>query len=413
MITLQTTHNITHTKWLMIARKSRAGSVGALGRQAQLVLRKLGAPHQRIDGGEGHAQLLSVVAVARLNHAFHLDGRHVRLQPRPLVEEILHAGAALRDQSREACQSAGPVQHTDHEAHKAAVGGQAALNHSAQDRGVNVAAAKHAAHLLALQLRQLARQDSSQASRACALDNVLLQLDQAQDGDGNLRLCDKHRLVHAVLADSKGVFAKDRHSETVCQRAGDVGAHRLAGLQRADKALAVLRLHRNHLHVWPQGLDGQKNARQQTTATRRHHNGVHIGDLLQNFQTARALPGNDVGVIVTVNVLQAVLDADLLCALLGLAKVCAMQNDVGAKLAAVLHLGHGREFRHDKGDRHAQELSVVRQAERVVAGRGCNHANAALNGCEATKGVAGAALLEAACALEDLLLEVQLHAAHL
>jgi hypothetical protein len=77
------------------------------------------------------------------------------------------------------------------------------------------------------------------------------------------------------------------------------------------------------------------------------------------------------------------------------AQVGAVQHDVGAELAAVGDLDQCREHRHHDRRGYAEQLRVVRDPLRVVAGRRRDHAAPALLGRELQQRVARAAFLEA------------------
>ncbi len=96
---------------------------------------------------------------------------------------------------------------------------------------------------------------------------------------------------------------------------------------------------------------------------------------------------------------------------LGFGVIVAFENHLRAEFAAGDDFHQRRETRHDHGDGDAQQLAMIRQAQRMIAGRGRDHAALPLLIIQQQQGVARAALLEAAGALQVVELAEDVHAA--
>jgi hypothetical protein len=91
--------------------------------------------------------------------------------------------------------------------------------------------------------------------------------------------------------------------------------------------------------------------------------------LFDDFQAHGALSGDDMRMIVSVYVRQSLGFGDAHGVLARLANVAAVNDDFGAKLTARLDFHDGRDDGHHHGDRDAQLLAVIRQAQCVITGR--------------------------------------------
>ena len=96
-----------------------------------------------------------------------------------------------------------------------------------------------------------------------------------------------------------------------------------------------------------------------------------------------------------------------------LREVGAVKDDVGAELAAIGDLNERGELRHHDGRRDPEELRVVGDPLRVIAGRGRDHPALARVRRQLEQRIARAAFLEAARALQVVELAVDVRAGQL
>ena len=89
-------------------------------------------------------------------------------------------------------------------------------------------------------------------------------------------------------------------------------------VQTLHHAGSTLSLHTVHLHIRVERLDGKRHTRNQSAAAHRHHNRLHLGQLVQNLQTYRTLTGNHVLVVKGMHKGVAVLVAQLQCPLISI-----------------------------------------------------------------------------------------------
>ena len=108
--------------------------------------------------------------------------------------------------------------------------------------------------------------------------------------------------------------------------------------------------------------------------------GFDAGRLLEDLESHRALAGDHVDVVERVDEREPVARGDFAGMHARLRQVGAVQDDVGAELAAVGDLDQRREYGHHDGRGYAEQLRVVGDPLRVVAGRRGDHAAPALLG---------------------------------
>ena len=201
-----------------------------------------------------------------------------------------------------------------------------------------------------------------------------------------------------------------RPSASVCDSATVVG--RAVG-ERRGEARRALRLDADDRHARRLRLDGRADPRDEAAAADRHDDRFDVGRLLEDLEPHRALAGDHVGVVERVDEREAVARGDFAGVRARLGQVGAVQDDVGAELAAVGHLDQRREHRHHDGRGNAEQLRVIGDALRVIAGGRGDHAALALLGRQLQQRVARAALLEAAGALQVVELAVDVRAGEL
>ena len=198
---------------------------------------------------------LSVVLEAtrfedRLDH-YHV---HRSVQPRSLMEDVLHTRPHAGDRLRELGDAARPVAHRNGEPDEAAVRREAPLYHTPQHRDIDVAAAQWNKDLFALEVQTIegrchsegtqmslrwhsnvthlqiqtiertSREHRRETGRASSLDDHLLALEQPQHGQGHGRLVHRHYLVHPMAGDGEGMCTDLWNSQTVGEpkRLGEV-----------------------------------------------------------------------------------------------------------------------------------------------------------------------------------------------
>jgi hypothetical protein len=138
-----------------------------------------------------------------------------------------------------------------------------------------------------------------------------------------------------------------------------------------------------------------------------------VGRLLEDLESHGALAGDHVDVVERMDEREALARGDFTGMRARLGQVRAVQDDLGAELAAVGHLDQRRENGHHDGRGNAEELRVIGDSLRVIAGGRGDHAASSLLRRQLQQGVARAALLEAAGALQVIELAVDMRAGEL
>ena len=169
-------------------------------------------------------------------------------------------------------------------------------------------------------------------------------------------------------------------------------------------------LHAVNLDLGAQALDGKRHAGNQTAAADGHDNRIHIGQLVEDFQTDGPLPRNDQLIVIGVDEGHAGLLLQLHGAVMGIIIGALDQLYVCAQPFGALHLHNRRAVRHTDNALDAHAGGGQRHALRVVARRAGNHALGTLLGRELADFIVGTAHLEAAGDLQILGFQVEVGA---
>ena len=114
-------------------------------------------------------------------------------------------------------------------------------------------------------------------------------------------------------------------------------------------------LHAVDLYLGAQALDGERHAGDQTAAADRHDDCVHIGQLVEDFETNRSLPCDDQLVIIRMNEGHAGLLLQLHGAVMRVVVGALDQLDLGTEALCALYLHNRGTVRHTDNafDAHA------------------------------------------------------------
>jgi hypothetical protein len=167
---------------------------------------------------------------------------------------------------------------------------EAFLDDPAEDGGVDVAAADGEHDLLAAQAGQQAGHQRGQRRGGGPLDDRLLQLDHAEDGEGDPVLGHAHHLVHPGARQLKGVAADLEHGEAVRQRGAARDGDGAPGLERGGEAGGGHRLDADDFQARLERLGREGEARDEPGPADGADDRVGVGHLLENLERHRALP---------------------------------------------------------------------------------------------------------------------------
>ena len=231
-------------------------------------------------------------------------------------------------------------------------------------------------------------------------------LEDVLDRRTDLVGADGDHLVEQLAAQAEGLLAGLAHGDPIGEQPDLVEDDALAGRERRRHAGGVVRLDADHLHLGPQELGIDGDARGEPAAPDRHeHRLERIGMLAQDLHADGALPGDDVGIVIGVDEGQALLGLKLAGVGIGLVEALAMQDDAATPAFHRLHLDGRCGARHHDGCLGAEPLSRQGHALRVIAGRGADHAPLERLAWQADHLVVGAAQLEREDRLQILALE--------
>jgi hypothetical protein len=150
----------------------------------------------------------------------------------------------------------------------------------------------------ALQLRQLAGDQSGEHGGAGTFDHPLLQLDQAQDRDRDRGLVNRDHLVDQITRDREQMRPDPRRRKTVGQCVLQRDPGRFAGRQCRRIAGGMLGLYADDLDLRTQRFHSPCDARDQAAAADRRNDRIDVGHLLEYLEPDRSLPGDERCVVV-------------------------------------------------------------------------------------------------------------------
>ena len=198
------------------------------------------------------------------------------------------------------------------------------------------------------------------------------------------------------------------HRDAVCN--GRDGGERLDGavVQRICHRGRARRLNAVNFHARVDALDGKRHARDEPAPADGHHDGVHVGQLLQNFKADGPLARDDVLVVEGVDEGVVVLFLKLERAVVSVVVDAGHKADLRPVRARRFHFGDGRALGQADDGGDTVLLRRKRHALRVVARRAGDDAVRLRLVGELRNFIVRAPQLEGARPLQVLRLEVDL-----
>ena len=115
-----------------------------------------------------------------------------------------------------------------------------------------------------------------------------------------LVLGDGDDVVHILLAELVGQLTGSLDLNAVCEGGDGRKGLVFVLMEGAVHTGCALGLHTVDLDLRLEALDGEGHAGDESAAAHRHDNGIHIGQLVENFEADGTLTGNDLLVVVGV-----------------------------------------------------------------------------------------------------------------
>ena len=140
-------------------------------------------------------------------------------------------------------------------------------------------------------------------------------------------------------------------------------------VQTLHHAGSTLSLHTIDLDLGVERLDGKRHTRNQSAAAHRHHDSLHLGQLVQNLQANRPLTGNHVLVVERMYKGIAVLVAQLQCPLISIIVDSRHQTHLSAQSLGSLHLRYRSALGQTYQALHTHDSSTERHTLGMVARR--------------------------------------------
>ena len=321
-----------------------------------------------------------------------------------VVSGLDDVGAMIGEDSGEAVQRAGIVGQVNAQANQASIFHQAALDDAREQGDVDIAAADEDGDSLPLQ-RQLAVQHGGNSGSSGAFRQGFLALQQQKNRIRDFFLFHGNDVVDVFLHQRERAFSGPAHGNAIGDRLRGVQRNGLALGHRGFHGRNSRRLHSENLNRWIGFFDRAGDSANEPSAADGRDNDLDVRMLLQDFQSQSSLPGDDRVVVESVNQRQSVLPALLDGLFVGFVVIGAVQHNFGAVSAS------RRNFRQRRGKRHHDARldvvpsRVVRDALRMIAGGGGDHATGAFIASQREQFVQRAALFESSGAL--LVIELQ------
>ncbi len=252
--------------------------------------------------------------------------------------------------------------------------------------------------------------EASKAHSSRGLGNGARVLENVLHRSADLVRADGNDAVEQVLAQAEGLLARLPDRDTVREEphlVEDDPRSRGDGVRHGRR---IVRLDTEDLHLRPEELDEDRDARGKTTTADGNEDGVDgVRVLAQDLHAHRALPGDDIRVVIGVDEGLALLRLDLAGMGIGLVEAFAVQHHLAAAASDRLHLDVRGGLRHHDGGPDTEFLRGQRDTLRMIAGGGAD--DAALEGLlrQAHHLVVGAAQLERKHRLQVLALEAHGH----
>ncbi|RMW23417.1 hypothetical protein ALO97_05610 [Pseudomonas syringae pv. tagetis] len=150
--------------------------------------------------------------------------------------------------------------------------------------------------------------DPGHAQRARRLGDRAGVVVDILDRSANLVGADGDHFIDIMTAHLKGVMADLRHRHAIGKQTDLAQHHALTCGHCGLQAIGIVRFDTNHLDFRAQVFDVSRDTGNQTAATDRHENGVQAARLLtKDFHRHGALPGNRVGIVIGMDVNEALL----------------------------------------------------------------------------------------------------------
>ena len=315
--------------------------------------------------------------------------------------------AAAGDDLGHLLELAGLVLQCDGQVGFAAAHDQTAGDDAVEDVHVDVAAGDDADDLFALD-GQLVEEGGCHGHCTGPLGDELLVLHQGEDGGCGLILGHGHDVVHILLAELVSQLTGGLDLDAVREGGGSGEGLVFVLVEGAVHAGGTLGLNAVDLDVRLEALDGKGHAGDEAAAAHRHDDRIHVGQLVQDFQTDGALTRDDLLVVVGVDEGHAGLGLQLDGLVVGVVVGAGHEADLRAQALGVLHLHDGRTVRHTDDAFDAPAGRGQRHALGVVACRAGDDAFFALLFGELADLIIGTAHLEAAGGLQVLGLQIEL-----
>src|ERR1700722_14050638 len=128
---------------------------------------------------------------------------------------------------------------------------------------------------------------------------------------------------------------------------GDLGGS--TPFQRGPKTSNVFGFDCDNFHFRAQCFHCERNSGDQTAAANRYEYGIEVWNRFDDLEAHRSLSGDDRQIVVTIDVSETLFGSDFVRVRLCFAKMCAVQNDLGAELLAIGHFYERSVFGHDDG----------------------------------------------------------------
>ncbi len=163
------------------------------------------------------AQFGKMLMVPGLDRAKDVHSRNIRAGEGAVVHYLFDARPGGSDLRGEISESTGTIADHGSESAEATISHQAALDDSAQDVGIDVAATQQQYAFFASEVFQFSGETRGQRCGGGTFYHAFFQFDESQNCDRDLLFCDSDGEIDKSVRNLESVCAYLRNSETVGQ----------------------------------------------------------------------------------------------------------------------------------------------------------------------------------------------------
>ena len=170
----------------------------------------------------------------------------------------------------------------------------------------------------------------------------------------------------------------------------------------------MLGLYTDNAAAWTHRLNRNSDSTDQTTTANRYDYGIHIAQLIQNFQPDRSLSGDDIFIIKGLNEYRPGDFLQILCILISIIEGISLQLHLNTIASRCLDFRQRSGFRHNNRSLDSHFHAGIRHSLCMVSGTCGNYPLLTLLRCQSMQLMIGSPQLKGTGSLQILRLDPQI-----